>query len=326
MNIDNFKQIIQGYLDGKANDKESARVDSWYHSIAKDNINPFKHSDHRKEVKQDIFSGIERHSLQQNKRKIRISRLTWFSAAAILLAVASSAVFFLQREQAIAPWGPVHGRNLWTHIATKAGESRKITLRDGTSIFLNGNTHLRYDDATYVADRKVFLDSGEAFFQVKRDTSHPFQVETGPVSVEVLGTSFNIAKSEASKKVTVEVKTGRVRVANQAHKERHILTPGKGGCYSQSENQVELFDLNPSHVNLWTQGGMLLTNVGFAELKEIIYNRYAVVLTADGIDTEKFNYSLMIPQVQSLDQVLRMICTIHQIKFRREKNEVTLYQ
>jgi len=49
-------------------------------------------------------------------------------------------------------------------------------------------------------------------------------------------------------------------------------------------------------------------------------------LIADNLDTDKFNYSLMIPQVESLDQVLSMICTIHQIKFRRGKNEIILHK
>ena len=96
--------------------------------------------------------------------------------------------------------------------------------------------------------------------------------------------------------------------------------------YNLAKNHFETFDKDPASINLWTHGGMLLNNVGFEELKEIIYNRYAVVLVANNLATDTFNYSLMIPQVQSLDQVLNIVCSIHQIKFRREKNEIILYK
>ncbi|WP_370877887.1 DUF4974 domain-containing protein [Sphingobacterium zeae] len=69
-----------------------------------------------------------------------------------------------------------------------------------------------------------------------------------------------------------------------------------------------------------------MNNVGFEELKELIYRRFGAVLHTDSLNTDSFNYSLMIPQVQSLDQVLTIVCNIHQIKFRREKNEIILYK
>jgi hypothetical protein len=97
------------------------------------------------------------------------------------------------------------------------------------------------------------------------------------------------------------------------------LTAGKAVRYSVVKNDFKTFDSDPAYISLWTQGGMQLNNISFKELKEIIYNRFGVVLLTENLNTDPFNYSLMIPHVQSLDQVLNIVCNIHQIKFRRRK-------
>ncbi len=215
---------------------------------------------------------------------------------------------------------------LLTETVTNAGELKEIQLPDGTSIFLNGNTRIRYDRKNFASNRKFFLDRGEAFFRVRRDTLHPFKIETGSVSVAVLGTSFNVNNSMSTKQVTVEVKTGRVSVLNAKNGANHILTAGKAIRYNVAHNGFETFDSDPAYIRLWTQGGMQLNNIGFKELKEVIYNRFGVMLHTDNLNTDSFNYSLMIPHVESLNQVLTIVCNIHQIKFRREKNEIILYK
>ncbi|MNV92862.1 hypothetical protein D3C71_1874920 [compost metagenome] len=68
-----------------------------------------------------------------------------------------------------------------------------------------------------------------------------------------------------------------------------------------------------------------MSGANFQELKELIYNRYGLILRSDSLDTDRFSYSLLLPQVKSVDQLLHMICHIHQINFRREGNEIILH-
>lgn len=326
MNIENFKRIIQYYLQGKLTEGESKRVDSWYQSITDEDINPFHDTAHRHAVKDELFERLVPAVRAERKKAAQNQRFRWLSAAAAFVLLGVSALLFFRDNQSALNSGATVSETQLMQTVTKAGELREIFLPDGTSVFLNGNAQIRYDKINYGKNRTIFLDRGEAFFKVKRDTLHPFKIASGAISVAVLGTSFNVNRSQASGQVTVEVKTGRVKVFAEENGEQHILTRGKAARYSLAKKHFEIFDQHPSTVNLWTQGGMLLNNVGFDALKEIIYNRYGVVLIADNLDTDKFNYSLMIPQVESLDQVLNMICTIHQIKFRREKNEIILHK
>lgn len=325
MNLDSFKRIIQDYLDGRLTNQGKDRVDAWYQSISNDDLTPFRDVDHKDAVRNEIFAKIGIDVPHKVIKNGQIKRFPWLSSAAAVLLLGIGSMMYFQYSKSTLYAGREQETALLTQVTTHAGQLQEIQLPDGTSIFLNGNTQVRYDKTNFATKRKLFLDRGEAFFQVKRDTAHPFTIGTGKVSVAVLGTSFNVNNSPTSQQISVEVKTGRVRVENEDRGDSHILIPGKGVRYKSGKG-VEVFDRSPDHVNLWTQGGMLLDNVGFSELKEIIYNRYGLLLVGEGLATETFNYSLMIPRVQSLEQVLNIICNIHQIKFRRKNNEIILYK
>lgn len=329
MDLERFKLIITDYLGGKLTEEEKGHVDDWYESISNEDTNPFIDANHREKIKQDLFIrvGIAEAPVGAKKvANIPVRKFSWLSAAAAILIVGGISLLFFQHNPMSLSRKRTETTALLTETVTNAGELKEIQLPDGTSIFLNGNTRIRYDRKNFASNRKFFLDRGEAFFRVRRDTLHPFKIETGSVSVAVLGTSFNVNNSMSTKQVTVEVKTGRVSVLNAKNGANHILTAGKAVRYNVAHNGFETFDSDPAYISLWTQGGMQLNNIGFKELKEVIYNRFGVMLHTDNLNTDSFNYSLMIPHVDSLNQVLTIVCNIHQIKFRREKNEIILYK
>ncbi|WP_293956327.1 MULTISPECIES: FecR family protein [unclassified Sphingobacterium] len=329
MDLERFKLIITDYLGGKLTEEEKGHVDDWYESISNEDTNSFIDANHREKIKQDLFIrvGIAEAPVGAKKvANIPVRKFSWLSAAAAILIVGGISLLFFQHNPMSLSRKRTETIALLMETVTNAGELKEIQLPDGTSIFLNGNTRIRYDRKNFASNRKFFLDRGEAFFRVRRDTLHPFKIETGSVSVAVLGTSFNVNNSMSTKQVTVEVKTGRVSVLNAKNGANHILTAGKAVRYNVAHNGFETFDSDPAYISLWTQGGMQLNNIGFKELKEVIYNRFGVMLHTDNLNTDSFNYSLMIPHVESLNQVLTIVCNIHQIKFRREKNEIILYK
>jgi len=94
-------------------------------------------------------------------------------------------------------------------IAAANGERRSFTLSDGSKIELNANTSLLVENGR--TERRVHLDSGEAFFVVSKDKSRPFIVETPAGSVRVTGTRFNVL-SESASELVVTVEEGTVQV------------------------------------------------------------------------------------------------------------------
>lgn len=133
------------------------------------------------------------------KPRRRFIRSIWLASAA--LAAAAAIAVMVQP----APLTPTKFENL----ATAAGQRQSFTLPDGTRVQLNAQTSLAMDNSG--AQRRVQLANGEAFFEVSKDLSRPFIVETPAGSVRVTGTQFNV-HSEAGFPFEVTVLEGSVQV------------------------------------------------------------------------------------------------------------------
>ena len=123
-------------------------------------------------------------------------------AASLALVAVSGAAYFWEHRLGAA----VETENYTTSVAV----DRDIALSDGSQVALGGATRLT---TRYTRDRReVNLSSGEAFFQVAHDTSRPFVVAAGEVSIRAVGTAFNVRRT--GERVTIAIAEGRVRVAS----------------------------------------------------------------------------------------------------------------
>ncbi|MBS0566866.1 MAG: FecR domain-containing protein [Proteobacteria bacterium] len=128
--------------------------------------------------------------------------LGYAAAAAVLVAIAAAGTLAWQRHLA--------GATDAGSFATAVAIDRNVALADGSKIALGGATHLT---TRYTRERRdVNLDAGEAFFQVAHDTTRPFIVAAGEVSIRAVGTAFNVRRT--GERVTIAVAEGRVRITS----------------------------------------------------------------------------------------------------------------
>lgn len=98
-------------------------------------------------------------------------------------------------------------------VSTGTAQRKTVRLPDGTQVWLSPSTLLEYPFAFEGGTREVKL-SGEAFFEVAHDASHPFIITSDNIQTKVLGTSFNIQAYHNQKKIAVMVVTGKVKISN----------------------------------------------------------------------------------------------------------------
>lgn len=323
MKLEKFKNIIQQYLADGLSKEQHDNVDHWFDVVAKEEGSPFADEQHRQRIQAELLAAmpIQKSENIKPKRTILWKRIA--VAAAVLLFL-SFGLLYLKEQPHYTNYS--NQKVVLTEIATDIGEIRKVRLPDSTVISLNGNTKIAFDAQDFNHNRKVILKEGEAFFAVKRDTLHPFSIVAGEVGVKVLGTSFNVNYAVKAKRITVDVKTGRVEVNSSTTKTAFQLTPGQGIHFDSRNNSFVHYDIDAEHSNLWVQGGMLLNGVTFEELQELIYNRYGLKLSSEHINTDSFSYSLFIPKVESVDHIMQMIESIHQLKYRRSADGIILYK
>jgi transmembrane sensor len=203
-------------------------------------------------------------------------RIGW---SPLRIAVAGLAAAILTVSVVWYGWGS--GRP--ERIAAAVGERRSFTLADGSHIELNANTSILVENGR--AERRVRLDSGEAFFVVSKDKSRPFIVETPAGSVRVTGTQFNVLTETASQ-LEVTVVEGTVQVRPGAGRQAESADPlilGAGDRVSVEEGGSRLRALSSSEVYdalAWRNGRIVCAGIPLSEVLARVGHFHGIRITA----------------------------------------------
>jgi transmembrane sensor len=128
-------------------------------------------------------------------------------------------------------------------ISTPKGGQWKVTLPDGTKVWLNSLTSFSYPESFAQQKKRVVSLQGEAYFEVARDKTHPFIVRTNNQTVEVLGTHFNINSYTDEQSIKTTLSEGRVKVSTLSGKMK-MLKPGHQSIVTDQEIEVKEVDVN----------------------------------------------------------------------------------
>jgi ferric-dicitrate binding protein FerR (iron transport regulator) len=138
-------------------------------------------------------------------------------------------------------------------VTTPRGGQYQLILSDGTKVWLNAASSLRFPTAFVGSERKVEM-TGEGYFEVAHIDKKPFLVRAGGMDVEVLGTHFNINAYEDEGAVKTTLLEGKVR-ASTGHDQAVVLKPGEQARLSQSNAQLStLNNINVEEVIAWKNG------------------------------------------------------------------------
>jgi hypothetical protein len=208
-------------------------------------------------------------------------------------------------------------------LATAKGETYQIVLSDGTKVWLNAGTTLQYSaNLRERGMRKVKLTAGEAYFEVSKDKSHPFIVETPTQAVEVLGTHFNINSYADEGRTVTTLAEGSVKVSDLNHANQHtvILKPGEQSLYSGGSINVQEADLQTALA--WKNNKIYFRDAPLQEVLRQVSRWYNIEVEYEGEPTrEVFNGG--IKRTANLSAVLRIL-EISNVRFSvKKKNNVT---
>lgn len=231
---------------------------------------------------------------------------TWLKVAAVfVLAIGAWTLYQLM--------SPVAYTNL-----TASNEVLIKTLPDGSELTINKKSQLSYA-SDFKNDRSVRLDSGEVFFNVAHDKTRPFIIKADQVSVEVVGTSFNVKHTVNKTEVIVETGIVKVRLGNEEIRlikgERvSISNDTKKLLKEQSEDQL----YNYYRSKLFVCNGNPLT-----EVAEVLNEAYDVNISVDPA-ARKYTLFTTLKLSATLEENLKLICETFDLTFSRNQREILL--
>lgn len=176
----------------------------------------------------------------------RRSRRAWATGAVLAMAAAITLVLA----------APSLLIRLQADFRTETGESRLVTLADGSSINLSADSAIDVDLTS--AGRHVRLLAGQAFFDVAHDATRPFTVDAGNAKVVVLGTAFDVALDEAA--TTVQLARGVVGISGDGEKRAvSEMAPGDMAVVDAQTGEISHAAVPIDEIGAW-RGGLLFVN------------------------------------------------------------------
>lgn len=167
----------------------------------------------------------------------------------------------------------------WIVKSNPNGRKSKIILPDNSVISLNAGSKITYRD-DFTTYRRVWLE-GEAFFEVAKDSLHPFSVQTGRIVTTALGTSFNI-NAYNEHHVNVGLSTGRLMVSDSLTHQDIRLLPGEGARFSAQAPVITKHVIDPEKISWWKEGILHFEKIPFKDLIEILETWYGVEIEING--------------------------------------------
>ena len=214
----------------------------------------------------------------------------------------------------------------YTETIAPRGQKSQIVLADGTKVWLNSDTKIRYPGNFSKNQRDVYLD-GEAFFEVSKNERQPFVVHTSGVNVKVLGTKFNVKAYSDENQIETSLFEGRVNLLMTNTSDKTIekeVKPGQSFVYSKTDRQFVLNRFPKDEINGWKKNQLIFKDDTFSNLVRKIERWYDVKVMYDEKQFNDRRLTVELYEGERLDRLMEIISLALSVNYEYEKGEVVL--
>lgn len=220
----------------------------------------------------------------------------------------------------IASKNDVFNQNNWVEVSTEAGQQSKVSLPDGSLVWLNAETIVKYRQGK---DKREVNLEGEAYFEVAHSEQQPFIVETENVKVKVLGTKFNVSHYNNSKETEASLLSGKITMLVDGSNNEIELAPGEKVIYNEGQGVVFKRNIKVQNEISWRQGILVFDNEPFSEFVRKLERYYAVKFIYEKSAFENIHYTGSIDKL-NIDNVLEFINMTIPINYEIDNKTIKL--
>ena len=234
------------------------------------------------------------------------------AAAVLLMLTGSGMIYLTQMEKTAAGMKE-------TILRTDRDDKAMLTLADGSKVWLNAESVLRYSTD---GKRQVTLE-GEAYFEVAKDKTHKFEVRTPYGSIRVYGTSFNVKAYKRDSLFSVALIEGSVGLKMNHLEKEMRMHPDEKICYNQKENSIQRTFADMTDAGIWRERELKLADVDIATLWKKMGHWYGMKFRVSDTPQKNHLYNITI-QTESVEKMLGLISAITPIEYTIKGKEVDI--
>ncbi len=212
------------------------------------------------------------------------------------------------------------GEVRYNTLETQRGEEFSLALADGTHIWLNAETKIRYPEVFNKGYRELSLVHGEVFLDVSHDEERAFYVNTDQNRIKVLGTQFNVRAypDELSKAITLLEGS----VALQGSAENVMLKPDEQAVIDQKSGEVKINKVDANIYAAWTRGKFVFKDVQLSKILSDLERWYNIDVFYQNPSLKSKHFSLYINRYRSVNDLLEVLEATNKVKFEIHEDNI----
>jgi ferric-dicitrate binding protein FerR (iron transport regulator) len=203
--------------------------------------------------------------------------------------------------------------NVFNTIKIPRGGEYSLVLADGTRVYLNSESQLKYPVQFPGNIREVEL-TGEAYFEVKRIIQKPFIVKTARMNIEVLGTSFNINAYENTDKVLTTLVEGSVKINVSGSQETKLLKPDEQALFDIKSGRTEIRNVDVNLYTAWKDGRLNFFDTRLEDIMVTLARWYSADIIYENASVKDLRFSGSLDRYGDINQVLDIIKSTGKVK------------
>ena len=220
-----------------------------------------------------------------------------------------------------------HGKGVVTEeynkLTTPIGGEYSLVLSDGTKVFLNADSELKYP--VEFSDGKRIVDlKGEAYFEVHKDSLRPFVVRVNGAEVTVLGTSFNVNTYGDDGQIYTTLVNGAVRVSSVKNGQAEVLKPGMQSVMDVQSGQLTVREVDVEPYVAWREGRFVFRAMTLDLIMRQLQRWYDFEVFYQNPELKDYEFRGVIKRDMDLDKVLSVIKVTTNVDFEVKGTVITI--
>lgn len=258
-------------------------------------------------------------SKQQKRKKLLIRMATTAAVLLPFILLLYVGRLYMNLKDSLADVQPVY-----TSVVAPKGSISQVELPDGTQVWLNAGSSVRYANTFGQKERNLTL-LGEAYFDVTKDETLPFVVHSGELKIKVLGTRFNVKAYEQFENIKIALIEGSVSLQNTTEEQTYLLKPMETAIYNRKQNKIEIQKDLSLQANEWTSGGIIFNGERFEEIAFILEQRFNVLIHIEKEALKERRFKGDFTKNETIDRIFNVMATDGQFNYRISENRITVF-
>jgi len=251
-------------------------------------------------------------NMQINPRSIFLS---WFKYAAIIILsfTCGALLFYL--------CGMKNHETTLATISSPRGQITSLTLFDGSTVWLNSESTIKYTSDFNTKKREVYVE-GEAYFEVSHDKKNPFIVNLGNSRVKVYGTSFNVKAYPGNDHIEAVLMKGKIEFST--NNQSIMLSPDERVVYSPQEGTIVKDQVDVEKTSSWKKGKYYYSNESLSNIIQQLQRWYDIEIIFDENVISSYTFTGVINREKSIQYNLKLIELTNKINVEFENDKIMI--